>query len=85
MSVALNGIVVCKWGGVGLTVDYERSRELNKTERRGPREGDDSNSALFENVEAFSLLFVVAYRLWSFVIIVVFLIFCPVTKMLSSY
>ncbi len=41
----------------GNPVAYE-SRKLNETERRGPGEGDDSNSALLENVEA-------GHDLWS--------------------
>ena len=50
---AIGGVLVQQ----GNPVAYE-SRKLNETERRGPREGDDSNSALLENVE-------VGHNLWS--------------------
>lgn len=44
---AIGGVLVQE----GHPIAYE-SRKLNETERRGLREGDDSNSALLENVEA---------------------------------
>ena len=44
---AIGGVLV-QYGNL---VAYE-SQKLNETERRGPREGDDNNSALEENVEA---------------------------------
>jgi hypothetical protein len=50
---AIGGVLVQQ----GNPVAYE-SRKLNETERRGPGEGDASNSALLENVEA-------GHDLWS--------------------